>query len=150
MENSNLSTEKTFEANVKDLYQAWTTEDALKQWWKPGGRKLKSVEADIKEGGKIKYTFEEIDGSPLIIQGVYKEVKPEEKLVYSWDLSLDKAPVENGEYTLTVEFSQAKGGSKITVHQDKDAEEEGIHPNQRGWEEGLKNLASYLTRSKQQ
>lgn len=148
MENGNLRTEKTFEANVKNLYQAWISEDALKQWWKPGGRNLISVEADVKEGGKIKYTFEQVNDSELVVEGVYKEVKPEEKLVYTWNWNLQNAAVEDGQYTLSVDFGKSGDGSKITVHQDKDAKEEGIHPNKDGWEEALNRLAEYLSSAK--
>ncbi len=144
MEKTNLSTEKTFKVNVKDLYYAWTNEKALKQWWKPGGRILNSVEAEVKESGIIKYIFEEVNDSSLIVEGVYKEVKPEEKLVYTWNWNLNNAAVKNGEYTLTVEFSEAEDESKIIVHQDENIDEEGIHPNKDGWKKALEDLEVYL------
>ena len=148
MENSNLSTEKSFDSSVEELYHAWTNENALKQWWKPGGRNLKSVEAGLNEGGTIKYTFEAVNDSLLVVDGIYKEVAANEKLVYTWNWNLENAAVEDGKYTLTVNFEKDGDGSKITVHQDKDAEEEGIHPNSEGWDQALKDLEIYLASSK--
>lgn len=147
MENTNLSTEKNFDVSVKDLYNAWTTEDALKQWWRPGGRKLEFLEAELKDGGKIKYTFEKVNDSPLVVEGVYKEVVPGEKLVYTWNWNLENAAVDEGQYTLSVEFKEDSNGSKIVVHQDKNAKDEGIYPNKEGWESALNDLENYLTSS---
>ena len=59
MANKEIKIEKAFPVTVEKLYAAWTEEDALKAWWQPAGRKLASVDSDLKEGGIIRYTFED-------------------------------------------------------------------------------------------
>src|SRR5690242_8730945 len=77
---------KRFNRGVQELYDAWTNEDKLKQWWRPADNKLVHVENEVKVGGNIRYAFETRDGNKsFVITGQYKEVQPAAKLVYSWD-----------------------------------------------------------------
>lgn len=145
MLNETLNAEKTFDKNVSELYTAWTTESALKQWWKPGGKILKELNAELEKGGKLVYNFESDNNGDLLIEGSYEEVVPEEKLVYSWNWILDNVPVENGEYKLTVIFTSVGEGSKLLVTQESTSETEGIHPNKSGWESSLQDLEDYLS-----
>ncbi len=81
-----IHAEKQFEKSVEELYDAWINPEKLKQWWHPAENKLVNVENEVKEGGNIRYEFAgEGDEKTIIITGQYKEVKPAEKLVYSWD-----------------------------------------------------------------
>ncbi len=145
MENKTITTEKSFDTDVQSLYKAWTEERELKQWWKPADRDLKSVEADLKEGGKIVYTFEDNDKTSLKITGEYEIVIPEEQLAYTWNWHMDNSPIENGEYKLTIDFAKDGDGSKISVKQESNASKEGIHPNEEGWEDALNDLKEFLS-----
>lgn len=149
MSNEPIKITQHFAASKADIFKAWTEEAALKAWWKPAGKKLSSVENHLEEGGKVSYTFEanEQDHTNLVIEGTYKEVKPEEKLVYTWNWILDNTALENGNYLLTVEFTESESGSEISIHQESETEKEGVHPHQEGWEEALKALEAYLTKS---
>ena len=147
MSNENITAQKSFPVDVNKLYKAWTEEAALKEWWKPAGRKLQSVEAVLENGGTIKYTFEPDDNSngELVIEGTYETVIPNEKLVYSWNWKLDNAPVKDGDYKLSVAFTSENEGSKISISQETEAEQEGIHPHQEGWDNALADLEKYLS-----
>ena len=147
MNNENISIEKTFPVEVSELYKAWTEEDALQTWWKPGGRTLDTVECDLTEGGTVRYTFVDSDKSEgeLFIEGEYETVVPQEQLVYTWNWVLDNEPIENGTYKLDVKFSAAEDGSKLTITQESLNESEGIHPHKDGWEKSLNDLAEYLS-----
>lgn len=146
MSNATLTAEKTFNAKVNDLYKAWTEESALKEWWKPAGKKLQSLTADLEIGGKLRYQFEKDDSGNLVIEGTYEEVVSEEKLIYTWNWILNDTPVEDGEYKLTIEFSSTEEGSKLNVGQESRSAKEGIHPNQEGWDAALEDLENYLSK----
>lgn len=147
MSNENVAIEKNFPVSVSELYKAWTEEQALKSWWKPAGRKLNSVSADLSEGGTIKYTFEDDANSDgqLVIDGNYETVEPEKELVYTWNWSLNGAPVENGENKLHVSFMEDGDGSKLSVTQETQGNDGGIHPHKEGWETSLEDLEQYLS-----
>lgn len=148
MANEPIEEEKTFSVSVSELYKAWTDESALKEWWKPGGRKLQSVVAELEEGGSLTYTFEtdEESSGDLLIEGEYEEVLPEEKLVYTWNWKLNDAPVENGEYKLHVGFSGDENESTLNITQETSGDQEAIHPHKEGWEKALENLETYLSK----
>lgn len=135
-----------FAVSKADLFKAWTNESALKAWWQPAGKKLSSVENNLEEGGKVTYIFEPDgkDDTKLVIEGEYQEVQPEEKLVYTWNWILDETALENGNYLLTVEFNEINGEAELTIHQESESEQEGVHPHQDGWEDALKSLEDYL------
>lgn len=147
MENNalKLSAEKDFTVPVEKLYQAWTTPEDLKQWWKPSENHLTTVELDIREGGKFKYEFAGKDEQPtVVITGEYKEVKPNEKLVYSWNWSIPTDTVKPSDHELTIEFTGTGDGSKISVTQKNFQDDESITPHQEGWEKALTDLQTYL------
>lgn len=143
---ASFETEKDFPVGKDKLYEAWTTEEALKQWWKPNGNTLQKLTNDIKEGGEVKYEFADTDGKHLItISGTYDEAKPAERLIYSWNWDLPFEPVRNANYKLTVEFSDNGDGSHLKVKQDEFADEEAIIPHKEGWEKGLRDLETFLS-----
>ncbi|RZK20919.1 MAG: SRPBCC domain-containing protein [Pedobacter sp.] len=147
MKNEPISLTTNFAVSKTELFKAWTEQPALTSWWKPVGRTLSSLENEIKDGGKIRYKFDDqSQEGELIIEGEYQSAIPEEKLVYSWNWIMDDQPIENGIYLLTVEFKDVEGGSQLSITQQNQSEQEGIHPHEKGWEGALKSLKDYLER----
>ena len=149
MENTTQSihADKTFTAGVNELYDAWINPEKLKQWWHPAGNKLVNVENNVREGGAIKYEFEGDDNEKtIIITGQYKEVKPAQRLVYSWDWQIAGSEhLSNNHFELTIEFSSEGSGSKIVVSQSDEDEKESVHPRAKGWEDELEHLNRFLS-----
>jgi uncharacterized protein YndB with AHSA1/START domain len=134
---------KNFPAKKEVLYKAWTDPESLKQWWKPMGKQLQEVENDIREGGVVRYRFQ--DG--LEVSGNYKEVAEGTKLVYSWIWQFPEESIHNGDYLLTVEFTESGAGSSLSVSQENIAEEHAIKPHEEGWQESLDALHDYLSKN---
>lgn len=137
---------KDFETPVDQLYAAWTQPEQLKKWWKPMTNSLTDVTNDLKEGGTVKYVFQ----NNLTISGTYEEVKEAERLVYSWDWHFAEDVLKNANYKLTVEFKSNGNGSSIKVLQDNFQDEEGTLPHQEGWNKGLEDLHQYLSEGNSQ
>lgn len=106
------------------------------------GKTLKAVENDIREGGQVRYSFE--DG--LEISGEYKQVDAGSKLVYSWIWQIPQATLHNGDYLLTVAFNEEGEQSSLSVTQENFAQEHAIKPHEEGWQEALDALQQYLSR----
>ncbi len=133
---------KSFSVSIDLLYNAWTNPEQLKQWWKPMGNSLKEVINDVKEGGTVRYLFE---NDKLIISGKYLEVKEKEKLVYTWSWELPEDAVRKASYKLTVNFINKDNGSEIKVVQENFQDEESMLPHREGWEKGLSDLEHFLS-----
>jgi uncharacterized protein YndB with AHSA1/START domain len=140
-----VNVQQSFNASKEALYKAWTEEGQLKQWWKPMDKQLDSVENDIREGGKVVYTF----NNELKVHGEYKEVHQGEKLVYSWIWDLPEDNHHRGEYLLTIEFKGDESNSMLNVTQDNFKTEHSVKPHQEGWERSLEDLKTYLEQGNQ-
>ena len=132
---------KEFNVGVKTLYEAWTEPEQLKSWWKPMNKKLIDVVNDVKEGGQVKYIFND---NTLIIEGKYTEVKKLEKLVYTWNWQLPNDKIKDSSYQLTVAFSGNDSTSVIHILQENFTNEEGTLPHREGWVNGLNDLEKHF------
>ncbi|MCE7063926.1 SRPBCC domain-containing protein [Dyadobacter sp. CY326] len=139
--NQTIEISHDFSADVQSLYKAWTEEEQLKQWWRPTGNTLVNVVNELQEGGAVEYHFKE---AGLRVTGNYKEVSPNEKLVYSWNWELEDPATEKTEYVLTIRFEAKENGSTLHVLQEGFSNQEEIIPHQDGWEKGLQSLNDHL------
>lgn len=78
---------RVFDAPRDLVWQAFTTEADAAEWWHPRGIEIKpgSVSLDARVGGRYTYTMvNPADGQEYPTAGVYREVSPPERLVYTW------------------------------------------------------------------
>jgi len=108
---------RVFDAPRDLVWQAWTTEADAAEWWHPRGIEIKpgSVSVDARVGGRYAYTMvNPADGQEYPTTGVYREVTPPERLVYTWGSPGDpddEAPV------ITVELSELpEGRTEMRFH----------------------------------
>lgn len=142
-----LETGKDFSVPASRLYEAWTKEEDLKQWWRPMGNNLKQLTNDLKQGGEVRYVFENDRGEEsFTIQGKYDLVKEGEELQYSWNWEIPSEAVDDSQYRLTIRFIDQDGGSHIAVKQENFTTEESIRPHREGWEKALQDLADYVAK----
>jgi len=68
------------------LFRAWTHADALRQWWCPAGWAAGEVEIDLRTGGayRIEMRRTGADGAGVSVSGRFLQVKPPERLVFTW------------------------------------------------------------------
>ena len=64
------------------LYTCWTTPEHLVHWFVPKPHKVTACALDVRPGGKCNTTFN-VDGTEMENNGVYLEVIPNEKLVFT-------------------------------------------------------------------
>jgi len=81
-----LTLKRTFDADIRLVWEAWTKPDHIIKWWAPKGMKVNVVHHDFKVGGKWKYTMSMPDGSEFVSEGEYIEIIEPEKIVTSANL----------------------------------------------------------------
>ncbi|HTE27172.1 SRPBCC family protein [Flavitalea sp.] len=137
-----VETTKEFRVPVEQLYEAWNSEEKLKEWWHPFNKNLSRVVNDLKPGGTVEYEF---DGDKKFhISGEYQEVVENKRLVYSWSWDLEHNEMKNGDYTLTIDFIPGEGKSRLNVKQEGFIDEKSTDIHKQGWDRGLEALRSYL------
>lgn len=74
---------RTFAAPKRLVYKAWTTPELVSRWW-PGRRgTMVSCEIDLRVGGTWRYVMTATEGHEVAFHGEYRELVPEERIVYT-------------------------------------------------------------------
>jgi uncharacterized protein YndB with AHSA1/START domain len=67
------------------VFAAWTDPEKIVRWWGPSNAaETHHVETDVREGGGFRIVFRDESGEDHDVRGVYREVVPEKKLVFTW------------------------------------------------------------------
>jgi len=134
-----LIVRKTIKATPERLFAAWTTAEALKQWWGPQGVKCIDAEVDLRKGGRYRIGNQLPDGKILWISGEFEEIEAPRKLVYTWRIEPDTVNVER----VTVEFEAQGESTEVMVTHERIASEELRDMHQQGWVGCLQGLARF-------
>ena len=80
-----LTLNRHYPVAPEKVWRAWTDPEAVKKWWGPGpGEPVSLAELDVRVGGRFRIVFGGPDGKVHECAGVYKEVVPNRKLVFTW------------------------------------------------------------------
>jgi len=107
-------------APVDVVWQAWTSPEALPQWWGPDGFSCQTKRIDLREGGEWVFDMIGPDGTVWPNRHRIRVYKPMEKIAYSLDdptqdhphaeVEVIFAPVEDGtRLTMAMEFATQAG-----------------------------------------
>ncbi|MEM8846668.1 MAG: SRPBCC domain-containing protein [Bacteroidota bacterium] len=106
-----LTLERTFNAPIELVWEAWTQAEHIANWWGPKGMETTVLEHNFKVGGTWKYSMKMPDGSEFIADGVYSEIVYHEKIVSTANF---KPMTENVEIHSIFERDGEK--TKFTFH----------------------------------
>jgi len=136
-----LQIRRTFQAARDRVFRAWTTPEEIKQWKAPGDRTTPLVEVDLRVGGTYRIHMRSPDGAEVRLVGVYREVDPPKKLVYTW--RWETSP-EMGETLVTVEFLERGPATEVVLRHELFGTEDTREKHEYGWRGSLDKLAEIL------
>ena len=142
-EKPSLTLSRRYAVGPEKVWRAWTDPQALKRWFGPGGpRPVALAELDVRVGGRFRVLFGGAEGTEHEVQGVYREVVPNRRLVFTW---IWPRTTPERESLVTVEFRQAGRGTELifTHAQHFDAKVRDGH--RQGWSESFIKLEQLLT-----
>ena len=128
---------RTIRAPRQRVFDAWTKAEELKAWHAPGPLTVSFAEIDLRPGGKYRIHMLEPDGKEHRVSGVYREIDPPKKVVYSWGWDGDH-PVKDS--TVTLEFFERGDFTEVVLTHEgitHDGEREG---HTKGWTSILDKL----------
>jgi uncharacterized protein YndB with AHSA1/START domain len=97
------------------LYRCWTEPDLIKQWFTPRPWTTPVVETDVRTGGKSHMIFRGPEGQEFPNNGVYLEVIPNEKLVFTDAYTEAWVPSAKPFMTATITFADEAGKTRYTA-----------------------------------
>jgi len=136
-----LRVERHFHAPPTRVFQAWTSADELNAWSSPNPVPARAT-VDLRVGGTYRIVMESPDGTEHVVRGVYREIVPPHRLVYTW--RWDTIP-GFPETVVTVEFRAASDGGTdlLLVHDDLPSDDARAR-HEHGWVTSLGNLAAIV------
>jgi uncharacterized protein YndB with AHSA1/START domain len=145
---------RVFAAPREKVYRAWTEREELEQWMcrDVATDRVKYLELKVKTGGR--YVMEVTDiatGEEYLGQGIYREVTPPKKLVFTWawkkkqrdarDVSLEP------ETQVTVEFWERGASTEVLLTHEFIETEKAARSTEQGWKGCFDALARLVEKS---
>lgn len=121
------------------VYAALTQPDLMIQWWSPDAGPTISAEADVRPGGRFSVVFQLVNGDRHNPTGMYKEVIPNQKLVFTWEW----AGAPERESLVTFLLKPHNGGTELTLVHEQLPDEPARESHEQGWTGFLVNLARF-------
>jgi uncharacterized protein YndB with AHSA1/START domain len=137
-----LTLKRRFNAAPEKVYAAWADPQKLMQWFGPSQVVAGTVKAevDLRVGGRYRISFDMNDGEHSEVGGVYREVVPDARLVFTW--AWHSTPER--ESLVTVAIKPDGDGTLLTLHQEQFPDEATRDGHQAGWTSTLDKLEIYL------
>ena len=137
-----LTLERHYAVAPEKVWRAWTDPQALAKWWGPGGNEPVSVaEVDLRVGGRFRMVFGGPQGKQHESLGIYKEVVPNRKLVFTWCWP-NSTPDRVSQ--VTIFFNPSGSGTDLKFLHEQFFDEAARDGHKRGWSETLAKLEVYL------
>lgn len=117
-----IELEKTYDAPLETVWQAWTNPELLKQWWGPKNVSIPECEVDLRVGGKFYIVMEAGEatgpykGTLWPMQAEFTVVEPNSKLSYTGQAWTEGKKDETTiDQTTEITLSEENGKTKVNV-----------------------------------
>jgi uncharacterized protein YndB with AHSA1/START domain len=130
---------RLMDVTPEQLFKAWTTPERFPEWFCPKPWRAEVAKMELKPGGAWNTTMYGPDGEVFENPGVYLEVVPNQKIVFSDAFTEGWVPVEDGGMmTCVLTFERRPDGKTLylarcghpSVEKLKQHEQMGFHD---GW-----------------
>jgi uncharacterized protein YndB with AHSA1/START domain len=135
-----LTLKRRLNAPPAKIYRAWTDAAKISRWFGPEDAEILRAETDVRVGGRFRIVFRGPDGEEHDVGGVYREVVPNQKLVFTW--AWRSTPER--ESLVTVALKRDGDGTLLTLLHEQFFDEAARDRHGRGWSETLDKLESYV------
>jgi uncharacterized protein YndB with AHSA1/START domain len=137
-----LRQSRTFRASRERIFRAFTDPEQLAKWWGPKGFTVPQCTLEAHQGGTWRTVMRSPEGQDHIVSGVYREITPPERLVFTWAWETEG---ERGHETVvTIELLEVSGGTRLDLTHEVFETEDGRNQHRDGWGGCLDSLEQAL------
>jgi uncharacterized protein YndB with AHSA1/START domain len=138
-----LTLKRRLKAAPRKVFQAWADPEKIVRWFGPAETVAGTVRAelDVRPGGRYRIEFATDDGERHEVGGVYREVVPDARLVFTW--AWHSTPERQSLVAITI--VPDGDGSLLTLHHEQFFDQKARDGHERGWTGTLDKLERYLT-----
>ena len=141
-----LRISRIYPAPREEVFRAWTDPKALERWFAPDPEFVTKVPIlELRPGGRYRLEMRKGDATHVVV-GEYREIRPPEKLVYTWKWEVSEMAVGFEDTIVTLEFHDRGQETELILIHEKlpTAEERAKHEH--GWKGCLDQLATYISK----
>ena len=126
-----LEVRRTIRAPRQRVFDAWTKAEALKARHAPGPLTVSLAEIDLRPGGAYRIHMREPDGREHRVSGVYREVDPPNRVVYTWGWEGDHVVKDS---VVTIEFhDRGDGATEVVLTHAGILDDKERADHEKGW-----------------
>ena len=133
-----LTIKRRIAAPPEKIFRAWTEPEKITRWFGPEQVEVLHAETDARVGGRYRIVARSPDGEQHDVSGTYREVVPNEKLVFTWAWRT----TPERESLVTVMLKSDGGGTLLTLMHEQFFDEPARERHLSGWTETLDKLAA--------
>lgn len=136
-------------APVEKVFKAWTDPKALRKWFAPSdNHSTPLAEVDLRVSGRYRIQIKAPDGTLSTVGGVYKEIRPSKRLVFTWAWEAGSGcgttVVSEHETFVTVQFHDRDQVTDVILTHEHFPTPEDRHAHHEGWTGCLDRLPQAL------
>ena len=105
---------REFDAPRHLVYKAWTTPELVRRWWAGHRGEMRSVEIDLRVGGRWRYVMVANGGFEVAFHGEYRELVPDQRVVHTEVFETPGASDDDAALTV-VTFGEADGRTTLSM-----------------------------------
>ena len=106
---------RTVKAPIPLVFRLWEDAAHRANWWAPQGCRCTSFTHDFREGGQWRACFVDRAGDENWQGGVYREIEPDRRIVFTF--TWDSGPAGGEETVVTITLAEMYGATIQTFHQ---------------------------------
>ena len=141
-----LQVSRVIRADADALFRAWTDPQELVHWWRLAGDgwSFAGASVDLRPGGRYRLSMRAPDGTMHTARGIYREIDPPERLVFTWDWEGRSV----GETQVTVTFRRVDAEhTEVVLTHERFTDPARMGRHQQGWSELLRMLEQHASGS---
>ena len=140
-----LQLRRTFAAPRDRVFRAWTDAKQFALWFHPSTDHTTIVsQMDLKVGGAYSLEMHHKSGNVHKLSGTYQQIKPPEKLVFTWRWATDPPGQES---VVSLEFHDLGDATEILLNHGQFPSAESREQHNHGWMGCFEQLQGYLAQA---
>jgi uncharacterized protein YndB with AHSA1/START domain len=133
--------ERTFEAPAEAVFDAWTSEEVIRRWWRVEHNwETSDAQVDLRVGGVVRVVmYDAGKDAEYGGGGHYTEIERPTRLAFTWTWD-DEAR----ETLIEIEFEETDGATRVTFTHSGLWDEKAVRDHEYGWSKILDRLERTL------
>jgi uncharacterized protein YndB with AHSA1/START domain len=140
-----LDITRRFNAPREQVFNAWSSMDAMKHWFGPENCTVLGGSVDFQVGGRYRLEVQTENLGAIAVGGAYREISPHDKIAFSWKWKghEELCPVE---MEIVIEFTAIdQNETELRLIQTGFPEREVAEHHGQGWNGTFDKLGPWLT-----